>query len=89
MTAFEFVIAHRIDRSTADRDVFEAQVSVTGLTDGPGLVVEQFDIAFDPAAHVDLFAAAAAAEKQLAASGFRVLDHITPYGTHGRGVLSR
>lgn len=89
MTAFEFVIAHRVDKSTADRDVYEAQVSVSGLTDGPGLVVEQFDIGFDPAAHVDLFAAAAAAEKELVASGFRVLDDITSYGSHGRGVLVR
>lgn len=89
MTAFEFVIAHRRDKSTADRDVYEAQVSVSGLTDGPGLVVEKFDIAFDPAAHVDLFAAATAAEKQLAGSGFRVLDAITSYGAHGKGVLSR
>lgn len=89
MTAFELVVAHLKDKSTADSDVFEAQVSVSGLTPGPALVVEQFEMSFATTAHADLYAAAAAAEKQLAGSGFRVLDDLTSYGSFGKAVLSR
>jgi hypothetical protein len=89
MTAFDLVVAHRQDKSTATADVFEALVSVSGLTAGPDLIVERFELSFAPATHTDLFAAALAAEKQLAGSGFRVLDDLTSYGSFGKAVLSR
>lgn len=89
MVAFEFVVAHRADRSGPGFDVYEADVSVTGLAVGERTVVEHFDVTLAPESAVDLFTAAAVAEDRLALSGFRVLDHITSYGSFGKGVLVR
>lgn len=92
---FEFVIAHDTGNSGPGFNVYAADVLAHSLYGGAGTVLDHVEVTLapgepgSPEAAVALYTAAAVAEEALAGNGWTVVDHITSYGSHGKGLLGR